>query len=110
MAQLAGYQKEYAAELDAITLHHQQALGTDRQQALVRLQEQQSSHESLLAERDSAHERHLESFHAMHAEAMTDEQMRHAEQLSELNNDHAKALADLTSQHAAKVLPVLPLT
>ena len=106
MAQLAEYQKEYAAELDAIKLQHQQALSTDQQQTLVQLQEQQSRHEALLAERDSALQRHLERFHAMHAEAMTDGQMQRAEQLFKLKDDHAKALADLTRHDAAKVCPL----
>lgn len=110
LVQLAGYQREYAAELDAIKLHHKQALSTDQQQASVQFQAQQSRHEALLAERDSAHKRHLERFHAMHAEAMTDGQMQHAEQLCELKDNHAKAVADLTSLHANKVHPQATLS
>ena len=103
VAQLAEYQAEYATELDAIKLQQEQALSVSRNQALGRLQEQQSIQEALLAEREAVHEGQLERFHAMHAEAITDGQLRHAEQLCELKDGHARALADMASLHAAKV-------
>lgn len=107
MAQLAEYQEEYAAELNAIKLH-EQALSTHQQQALVQLQELQLRQEALLAERDSAHERELKRFHAMHAEAMTDAQVQLSSELCDLKDNHAKALADLSTLHAIKVLsPVI---
>ena len=97
VAQLAEYQAEYAAEMDAIKLQHEQALTAHADQALRQSEDQQSRHKVLLAEREAEHERQLERFHAMHAEAMTDEQLLHAEQLHELRVGHARALADMVS-------------
>lgn len=97
MAQLAEYQAEYATELDAVKLQHEQALTVHDHQALSRCQDQQSRHETLLAEREAEHERQLERFHAMHAEAMADGQLLHAEQLCELKDGHDRTLADMVS-------------
>ena len=102
VAQLAEYQAEYAAELDAIKLLHEQALTAHADQALRQSEDQQSSHEALLAERGEEHKRQLERFHAMHAEAMTDEQLLHAQKLSELQDGHARALADMVSPACCK--------
>lgn len=109
MAQLAEYQEEYATELKAIQLQHEQALNTHQQQALVQLQELHLRQTGLLAERDSAHERELERFHAMHAEAMTDGQLQRSLELCDLKDDHAKELADLSSLHATKVHPLVTI-
>lgn len=103
VVQLAEYQAEYAAELDAVKLQHEQALTAHDHQALAQSREQQLKQEALLAEMEADHERQLECFHAMHAEAMTDGQLLHAEQLRKLKDGHAKALADMASLHAAQV-------